>query len=73
VPVHFHFLASNDRLVSQLQITIKSALYLAEAATRGYKFDILAKPTHPTAMLDTALDMLVANQSKQPLEAATSG
>jgi hypothetical protein len=45
---------------------------LAEAATRGSKFDILAKPTHPTAMLDTALDLLVANQSKQPLAAATS-
>jgi DNA-binding NtrC family response regulator len=46
---------------------------LAEAATRGYKFDILAKPTHPTAMLETALDLLIANQSKQRLEGATSG
>jgi DNA-binding NtrC family response regulator len=37
---------------------------LAEAATKGYKFDILAKPVHPTVMLETALNLLVANQSK---------
>jgi DNA-binding NtrC family response regulator len=38
---------------------------LLEAAKKGYKFEILAKPTHPTVMLDTALNLLAANQSKQ--------
>jgi CheY-like chemotaxis protein len=38
---------------------------LADAATKGYKFDILAKPVHPTVMLETALNSLVANQSTQ--------
>lgn len=38
---------------------------LADAATKGYKFDILAKPVHPTVMLETALNLLVANQSAQ--------
>jgi DNA-binding NtrC family response regulator len=38
---------------------------LAEAAKKGYKFEILAKPTHPTVMLETALNLLAANQSKQ--------
>jgi DNA-binding NtrC family response regulator len=34
---------------------------LAEAAKKGYKFEILAKPTHPTVMLETALNLLAAN------------
>jgi DNA-binding NtrC family response regulator len=38
---------------------------LAEAATKGYKFDILAKPVHPTVILETALNLLGDNQSKQ--------
>ena len=38
---------------------------LAEAAKKGYKFEILAKPTHPTVLLETALNLLAANQSKQ--------
>ena len=38
---------------------------LAEAVKKGYKFEILAKPTHPTVMLETALNLLAANQSKQ--------
>ena len=46
---------------------------LAEAATRGYKFDILAKPVHPTVMLDTALSLFVARQTKQAAEATPSG
>jgi DNA-binding NtrC family response regulator len=45
---------------------------LAEAATRGYSFDILAKPVHPTLMLDAALKLLVANQSKHAVEPAVS-
>jgi DNA-binding NtrC family response regulator len=38
---------------------------LAETANKGYKFEILAKPTHPSVMLETALNLLGANQSKQ--------
>ncbi len=38
---------------------------LAEAARKGYRFDIVAKPTHPTVMLETVLNLLVANQTKQ--------
>jgi DNA-binding NtrC family response regulator len=38
---------------------------LAEASKKGYKFEILAKPAHPTVMLETALNLLAANQSKQ--------
>jgi DNA-binding NtrC family response regulator len=37
---------------------------LADAATKGYKFDILAKPVHPTVMLETALNLLVAKSAK---------
>ena len=37
---------------------------LADAVKRGYKFDILAKPTHPTEVLETALNLLTANQVK---------
>jgi len=44
---------------------------LAEAATRGYAFEILAKPVHPTVMLETALNLLVANRGKQAQGAAT--
>jgi len=45
---------------------------LAEAETKSYKFDILAKPVHPTVMLNTALNLLVARQLKQIQEAAAS-
>jgi DNA-binding NtrC family response regulator len=38
---------------------------IAEAAKKGYKFEILAKPTHPTVMLETALNLLAGNQLKQ--------
>jgi DNA-binding response OmpR family regulator len=38
---------------------------LAEAEIRGYKFEILAKPVHPTEILERALNLLVANQSKK--------
>ena len=37
---------------------------LTEAAKMGYKFEIVAKPTHPTVMLKTALNLVAANQSK---------
>jgi DNA-binding response OmpR family regulator len=43
---------------------------LGEAATKGYKFDILAKPVHPTVILETALNLLTANQAKQNQETA---
>jgi DNA-binding NtrC family response regulator len=45
---------------------------LAEAAKKGYKFDILAKPVHPTVVLESALNLLVANQSKRTEEAVAS-
>lgn len=45
---------------------------LAEAATKGYKFDILAKPVHPTEILERALNLLVANQSKRAQEVGAS-
>jgi DNA-binding NtrC family response regulator len=45
---------------------------LAEAAKKGYKFEILAKPTHPTVMLETALNLLAANQSNKTQEATAS-
>ena len=38
---------------------------LAQAATKGYKFEILAKPVHPTEILERALKLLVANRSKK--------
>ena len=31
---------------------------LAEAASRGHKFDIVAKPVHPAAILETASKLL---------------
>jgi DNA-binding NtrC family response regulator len=42
-----------------------TAELLAEAAKKGYTFAILAKPVHPNVILETALNLLVANQSKQ--------
>ena len=41
---------------------------LAEAKTKGYTFDILAKPAHPTVMLESALNLLAANHSKHAQE-----
>ena len=37
---------------------------LAEAAKKGYKFEILAKPTHPTVMLETALNLLAITETR---------
>jgi DNA-binding NtrC family response regulator len=37
---------------------------LGRSCDKG-KFAILAKPTHPTVMLETALNLLAVNQSKQ--------
>jgi DNA-binding response OmpR family regulator len=45
---------------------------LVEATTKGYTFDILAKPVHPTVLLERALNLLVANQSKQAQELGAS-
>ena len=39
---------------------------LAEAATSGYKFDIVAKPEHPDVILETVSKLLSSNQSEQP-------
>lgn len=36
----------------------RTADLLAEAATKGYSFDILAKPVHPTVILETAEKLL---------------
>jgi DNA-binding response OmpR family regulator len=44
---------------------------LAEAATKGHTFDTLAKPVHPTEMLERALKLLVGNQSNQAPSAST--
>jgi DNA-binding NtrC family response regulator len=46
---------------------------LADAVTRGYTFDVLAKPVHPTVMLESALNLLTANQAKQTREVAAAG
>lgn len=51
------FLFSGDSLTSDL---------LADAATKGYAFEILPKPIHPTVMLETARILLVPNQPEQP-------
>jgi CheY-like chemotaxis protein len=45
---------------------------LADAAAKGRIFDILAKPVHPTVMLDTALQMLTAAKAKETRDAAAS-
>jgi CheY-like chemotaxis protein len=39
---------------------------LADATTKGHSFDILAKPVHPTVMLDTALQMLAGAETAPP-------
>ncbi|MGA9245472.1 MAG: response regulator [Silvibacterium sp.] len=49
-----------------------TAELLAEAAANGHKFDILAKPVHPTELLERTLTLLVANQSKQAKEVGAS-
>lgn len=41
---------------------------LAEAATRGHIFQILAKPVHPSEMLDSALKLLTESQTNQASE-----
>jgi DNA-binding NtrC family response regulator len=45
---------------------------MAEAAQQGYNYQVLAKPVHPTVMLETALKMLIANEFKQYDEAVAS-
>lgn len=56
-------LLSGDEITSDL---------LDEAAKKGYKFDILAKPVHPTVVLESALNLLAANQSKPTEETVAS-
>jgi CheY-like chemotaxis protein len=36
---------------------------LADAATKGHTFNILAKPVHPTVLLNTALQMLTGAET----------
>lgn len=36
---------------------------LAEAATKGYEFDLLAKPAHPAVILETVSKMLTSKQT----------
>ena len=48
-------------LFSGQQLTVD---LLADAVKGGYKFAILAKPAHPTEVLETALNLLTANQMK---------
>jgi DNA-binding NtrC family response regulator len=38
-----------------------TAELMAEAVQKGYNYQILAKPVHPTVMLESALKMLVVN------------
>jgi DNA-binding NtrC family response regulator len=40
---------------------------LEEATRKGYKFDVLAKPSHPTVLMETAARLLAADQSKSGL------
>jgi DNA-binding NtrC family response regulator len=39
---------------------------LEEATRKGYKFDVLAKPSHPTVIIETAARLLAADQNKVP-------
>ena len=39
---------------------------LEEAAKRGYRFDILAKPTHPTEMLEAVKNLLAPGPRRVP-------
>ena len=39
---------------------------LADAATKGQAFDILAKPVHPTVILETAEKLLDPSQAEKP-------
>jgi DNA-binding NtrC family response regulator len=50
----------------------QTAELMAEAAQKGYNYQILAKPVHPTVMLETALKILVANEIRQNDQAAAS-
>jgi hypothetical protein len=40
---------------------------LEEITRKGYKFDVLAKPSHPTVIMETASRLLAADQSKSGL------
>jgi DNA-binding response OmpR family regulator len=46
---------------------------MAEAAQKGCNFEILAKPVHPTVMLEAAIKMLVADEFGQNKEPAVIG
>jgi len=50
-----------------------TAELIAEAAQKGYSYEILAKPVHPTVMLETAVKMLVADESRKNGEVAATG
>jgi hypothetical protein len=38
---------------------------LAEAEQQGYTFSILAKPVHPSLLLEAAVKLLTADKEKQ--------
>lgn len=44
----------------------RTADLLADAATKGYAFDILAKPVHPTVILEAAEKLLALSQAERP-------
>lgn len=46
---------------------------IAEAAHKGYRYEILAKPVHPTVMLESVVKMLVADDSRRNNELAAAG
>ena len=48
----------------------RTADLLADAATKGYAFDILAKPVHPTVILEIAEKLLAPSQPENPQEPA---
>ena len=50
----------------------QTADLLGEATTKGYTFEILAKPVHPTELLERALTLLIADQSNQAKEVGAS-
>ena len=38
---------------------------MAEAAQKGYNYEILANPVHPSVMLETAIKILAADESRR--------
>ncbi len=53
-----------------------TAELLTDAVTKGHNFEILAKPVHPSEMLNTALQVLDADRQEQheagPIESETA-